>query len=279
MIETPTPVPFDAGPPDFDLEAVIAQDQLVLRYQPIVDLHDDSLFAVEALLRWMHPTHGELLPAAFLGQIRSDRDHRELDLWVLNRAMQEVAILPPAFGSVALSINVGAEHLGAPNSIADLVAAIARSDFDPRRLIVELTESSALRDTAAAVSRIDELKRAGVRFAIDDFGTGCATLDYLARLPADFLKIDRSFIAAFREEKRAAIVEAVLMLARRFDIAVVVEGIEREEQLDFARSRRARYAQGFFLGRPLPLAALFARAETPARHRRDVRLGRPSRHR
>lgn len=253
--------------PIFDLHGAIARGELALRYQPIVDLLDGSLFAVEALVRWHHPELGELLPAAFLPQIDNERDHRTLDIWVLRRAMEELDSLPPALGSIGLTINVGAEHLAAPRSIVELAEAIASSSFEAGRLVLELTENTALRDTDYAVSSIAELKRAGVRFAIDDFGTGFATLDYLGRLPADFLKIDRSFVAAFRDDKWAAIVEAVLALAQRLGIATIVEGVEQFEQLHVIRTLGARYAQGYFLSRPLTLENLKTYSETPPRHR------------
>ena len=258
--------------PPFDVQTTIERGELAVAYQPILDLRDGSVFAVEALTRWMHPQYGMLPPAAFLPQIHTPEDHRIFDLWVLHRASTDMLSLPRRSRSpVALTINVGAKHLGGPDSIAELASALTSSDLDPSRIIIELTESDALRDTAEAVTTINRLKRLGVRFAIDDFGTGCATLDYLARLPADFLKIDRSFMARCHQEKPAAIIEAILMLTQRFGIDAIVEGIESREQLRFVCARRAPYAQGYLFSRPMFLPQLRDLLKTPPGHWRPVR--------
>lgn len=243
--------------PPFCLKNAIRKDELLLEYQPIVELSTGRIAAAEALVRWRHPTRGVLAPGHFLPALKRAGEHRELDLWVLATATRELRALEARTNtSLRLSVNLSPQHLCDLDSITEFARVIQEECSDPSRLILEVVESAALCDTVLAVQAINRLKKLGVRFAIDDFGTGFATLDYLACLPADFIKIDRAFIGNCGNAKHAVIIEAVLALARRLDIETIMEGIEQPAHLAFSQSCGARYGQGFLLCRPVSAAQL-----------------------
>ncbi len=224
----------------------IEDRQLFLQYQPIVDLHNGRVVAAEALLRVREPAYGVVPPARFLSSITHQDDHRLLNLWVVRTAAREIRdIWQRVAADMLLAVNIAPQHIADRGCVSDFVDAIGSERIEPSKLLLEITESAALVDAQRGVEAIVALQRLGVRFAIDDFGTGFATLDGFATLPIDVIKLDRRFVEHFRSEKHSAIVDSVLRLAAQLGIPVVIEGIERHSELAFARSRTARYGQGF----------------------------------
>lgn len=236
-----------------DLRSALAEDGLHLEFQPIFRLQGglQPAFA-EALVRWRHPVHGRLAPARFLPIAAEAGLSSDLDRWVLRRAMREHLELLQ--GSIeAISVNLTSASLDEPGLIADLEAAMEETGMPPRQLVIEVTEEAAMRDPERTIRVLSEIRVLGVRVALDDFGIAYSSLSYLHRLPADLLKLDRSFargLGTVRRDER--LVELVLSLADDYGLGVVAEGVERAEQLAWLTSRYCPYAQGFHLGRPQP---------------------------
>lgn len=234
----------------------IANNELVLHYQPIVEIKSGFMVGAEALVRWQRPGHGLLPPGQFI-DIAEDADLMvPLGEWVINRACEDLAVWPKVKGrSPLVSINLAARHLEVDTLVPTVIRALQRNGLKPNRLGFEITESMAVLDTDAALANLDKLASLGCRIAIDDFGIGHASLDYLRRFSmASALKIDRSFIAGILESpENQAIVKASVSMADALDLQVVAEGVETVEQLLRLRALGCHYAQGFVLSRPMPI--------------------------
>ncbi len=234
----------------------IAEDQLVLHYQPLVEIRSGFMVGAEALVRWQRPGHGLLLPGAFI-DIAEDADLMvPLGEWVINRACEDLTRWPKVKGrSPLVSINLAARHLEVDTLVPTVIRALQRNDLTPNRLGFEITESMAVLDADAALANLDKLAGLGCRIAIDDFGIGHASLDYLRRFSmASAIKIDRSFIAGIIDSpENQAIVKASVGMADALGMQVVAEGVESVEQLLRLRDLGCHYAQGFVLSKPMPL--------------------------
>jgi EAL domain-containing protein (putative c-di-GMP-specific phosphodiesterase class I) len=172
---------------------------------------------------------------------------------VLEQACNQAADWARAGRPIGMSVNVSAFQLGREDFAGEVREALSRSGLDPSLLLLEITETTVMRDVQAACVRLGEVKALGVNVALDDFGTGYASLSHLQRIPADILKIDRSFVAALEEGGQSAeLLQAILGVARSLSLRVVVEGIETDEQLGAVSSMGCEMAQGFLLGRPTP---------------------------
>jgi len=234
----------------------IANNELVLHYQPIVEIKSGFMVGAEALVRWQRPGHGLLPPGQFI-DIAEDADLMvPLGEWVINRTCEDLADWPKVKGrSPLVSINLAARHLEVDTLVPTVIRALQRNDLKPNRIGFEITESMAVLDTDAALANLDKLASLGCRIAIDDFGIGHASLDYLRRFSmASALKIDRSFIAGITESpENQAIVKASVSMADALELQVVAEGVETVEQLLKLRSLGCHYAQGFVLSKPMPI--------------------------
>ena len=233
-----------------DLRGAAARGELRLHHQPVIDLGSGTRLGHEALVRWQHPARGLLQPGAFLDVAEESDLIVDVGSWVLRTACQEA--VDKGYGHVA--VNVSARQLERPDFRALVDVALTASGLDPSRLVLELTETSLLRATAATLADVEALADAGVRLAIDDFGTGYSSMTYLQRLPVALVKVDRSFVADITvDPRRRAITRAVLALGEALDIGVIAEGVETTEQASALRDMGCRYAQGFLFGRPAPL--------------------------
>jgi diguanylate cyclase (GGDEF)-like protein len=228
-----------------ELRAALGSGQLVLHYQPIVELKTRTVIATEALVRWDRPGHGLIHPGDFIELAEQSGLIVPLGREVLARACVH------ARESGRVSVNVSARQLIDPGFVAMVEDALRHAELEPRRLVLELTETAFMRDPDAAAERLRELRELGVRAALDDFGTGYSSLAYLRDLPVDFLKIARPFIAQMeRGEHDLALVRSIVELGRGLGMGVVAEGIETREQADALRELSCDFGQGFFLGRP-----------------------------
>ncbi len=237
-----------------DLDHALAAGQLRLVYQPVVDLALHRTTSVEALLRWRHPVYGEVSPAEFVPLAEESALITELGRWVLAEATATVAALPHA--ELGVAVNVSARHVRSGELVADVLAALESSGLCASRLVLEITESVLL-DDDHVTDDLAALRRMGVRIAVDDFGTGWSSLAYLVGLPIDVLKMDRQFLADVETDpQRRALCSSVLHLGTSLGLAVVVEGVETETELQLLRDMGHRYIQGFLLARPLDVAAL-----------------------
>jgi len=233
-----------------ELRGALKDGQLVVRYQPVRDLRRRRWAGTEALVRWQHPEDGQLAPDEFILLAESRGLIREVDGYVLDRA---VAACSGRRGWLA--VNVSPHTLADPGWATFVGDTLARHRFAPRRLVLEVTERVILDlDRVQPVMR--ELQALGVRIALDDFGTGYSSLGYLTELPVHFIKVDKSLVRNVAEHPRnAMVVESILVLARHLGLEVVAEGIEQEAERRWLLANGCRYAQGFALARPAPLDA------------------------
>ena len=238
-----------------DLARAIEHGDLVLHYQPILELATRAVVGYEALVRWQHPTRGLLLPGAFLPLI----DDRNLAT-VLGTALVEQAAnfltLSPT-DSTWVSINVSADQLGDSEFADRVLGAIGGHHLSPQRIVVELTEASLVAPNTRIRHELTELRNAGVPILLDDFGTGVSPLSYLRDLPVSGVKLDMSFVAGIPEDPAGARVSRALgALARELGLATIAEGIETEAQAQFLSACGWRYGQGWLFGVAQPAAAV-----------------------
>ncbi|MBB5571813.1 MULTISPECIES: sensor domain-containing protein [Rhizobium] len=251
-----------------ELRSAIGAKQFFLEYQPQVDVASGRIVGLEALVRWRHPRHGMLPPGQFIPLAEESGLIIPLGLFVLNEACRQAKEwqamgLPP----LTIAVNVSARQFSDPALAAHVTEALEASGLDPQWLELELTESTLMHDVPRALHVMQALKALGVRLSIDDFGTGYSSLAALKTFPFDRLKMDRSFVEALpRDETTVAIASAVISLARRLRLAVVAEGVETDEQLEFLRQAQCHDAQGFYFSRPVG-AAEISRILTDARDR------------
>jgi diguanylate cyclase (GGDEF)-like protein len=245
--------------------------ELVLHYQPLLDLNSRRVEGVEALVRWRHPTRGLLLPGEFIPIAEDSRLMLPLGRWVLADACRQLAEWRDRHelaGGLTMCVNFSSAQFQDPTLVGGVRETLADVSLPADRLVIELTETAFLRDPDTMEERMAELKRLGVRLAVDDFGTGNASLRHLARFPVDVLKVDRSFVGKLGADRRqTAIAGSIIALGAELDMVVVAEGIERPEQIDQLLELGCRFGQGFYLGRPAPAAELeplLAREPSPA---------------
>ena len=238
------------------LHRAIGAGQLVLHYQPLVEVRTGYMVGAEALIRWNRPGHGLVGPGDFIPIAEESELIIHVGKWTIDQVCRDLSRWPKSRGrSPMVTINLGARQLGADTLVPTVVSALRRHRLHPKRLGFEITESMEIRDAEAAVVNLNRLKELGCRIAIDDFGIGHATLEYIRRFSmTDALKIDKSFIIGLGNSREdTAIVDASIALASSLGLQVVAEGVEELDQLDGLVERGVRYAQGFALARPVPV--------------------------
>jgi diguanylate cyclase (GGDEF)-like protein len=236
-----------------DLRRVIDRDELVLHYQPIVDLVQGSVVGVEALLRWDHPQRGLVAPLQFVPMAEETGLIVALGRWVLDEACRRAATWRAEFGASApwVSVNISGRQLVDSGLARDVRAALAAADLPPEALAVEITETVLVQDVKLAVERLEELRRLGVLVAIDDFGTGYSSLRYLRRFPADLLKVAKPFVDGLADPKDAALVQTILGLGRSLGLVAIAEGIETDDQHRRLAALGCPLGQGYLFARPV----------------------------
>ncbi len=253
------------------LTAAIAREQLRLYYQPQVDAAG-SIIGAEALIRWLHPERGLVSPADFIPLAEESYLILTLGNWVLETACQQLALwaTQACFEPLTLAVNVSAKQLLEPNFVEDVKAIMRRTQINPQRLKLELTESILVNNVEDIIVKMSHLKAEGVRFALDDFGTGYSSLSYLKRLPLDQLKIDRSFLKTIHlDPNDAAIASMIIVLAKTLGLGVIAEGVETSAQKDFLSELGCHTYQGNWFSAPLPLSEFEPLVQTGVRS--DIR--------
>jgi EAL domain-containing protein (putative c-di-GMP-specific phosphodiesterase class I) len=242
------------------LRNALERDEFVLHYQPQVDLKSGRIVGMEALIRWQHPDMGMVAPSRFIGVAEETGLIVPIGAWVLRAAcLQNKAWQDAGLGRLRVAVNLSARQFGAPKLLAEMRAALTDSGLAPECLEIELTESLFMSDVDQAVDLMHAMKALGVNLSIDDFGTGYSSLSYLSRFPIDVLKIDRSFVADItRDANDAAIVDSIIALAHNLKLAVIAEGVETAEQLDYLRRHGCDEMQGYYFSRPLAAPAFAA---------------------
>jgi diguanylate cyclase (GGDEF)-like protein len=244
-----------------DLRRAVACGEVELHFQPIVDLHDGRVHAVEALARWRHPARGLLPPCDFIELAEQTGMIVELGEHILDAACRTAAGWPVVGGEIPpVSVNVSSAQLRSPTFAAHVTGALARSGLPASQLVLELTESVAMASDAETKATLAALRALGVALALDDFGTGYSSLSHLARMQVDLLKLDRAFLAGIDEEAaQARLVGGVIQLAGTLGVPVIAEGIERQAQLERLLELGGHLGQGYLLGAPMEPAAISAR--------------------
>jgi diguanylate cyclase (GGDEF)-like protein/PAS domain S-box-containing protein len=241
------------------VQQALDNQELVLHYQPKVDMRRGVVLGVEALLRWNHPEQGLLPPGEFLPLIEHTGLSACIGDWVLEQALEQLAIWQRLGLDLSISVNVSGRHLQEPDFAQRLSELLARQkrSLGPK-LELEVLETAALADIAYTSALLERCRRLGVRFALDDFGTGYSTLTYLKQLPVDVLKIDRSFVhSMLTDPQDLAIVEGVIGLARTFGCSVVAEGVESAAQAHTLIDLGCDIGQGLGLSAAMPADELF----------------------
>ncbi|MFI7541646.1 putative bifunctional diguanylate cyclase/phosphodiesterase [Actinoplanes sp. NPDC049599] len=241
-----------------DLRRALDDGEFEVFYQPIVDLDGERTVGVEALVRWNHPERGMLPPAAFLDMAETLGLLPRLGGWVLAEACRQAAVWQAQEPGFELNVNLSASQLGNPALIDEVRAVLESTGLPPALLVLELTESVALLDLVESARVLGALKQLGVRIALDDFGTGFSSLSHLGTLPVDVVKIDKSFVQAMQEGSGASVAEAVLQIARTFNLSPVAEGVEDATQASRLRELDCAQAQGYHFARPMPAGDLTA---------------------
>ena len=237
-----------------DLAHAIERGELRLEYQPVVRLETEAIVGFEALARWDHPTRGAVPPAVFIPIAEASGAIIEIGDWVLTQATRLAARWQQLFPDVdpTMAVNLSARQIADPTLISRVALAIEQSGLDPRKLVLEMTESALVEDPDAAAVRLAALRRLGVRLAIDDFGTGYSSLSYLRQFPVDIIKIDRSFVNAITDRTQVpAIVRGLLDLGRTLQLETIAEGIEERDQLASLREEQCQFGQGYLFAVPL----------------------------
>jgi EAL domain-containing protein (putative c-di-GMP-specific phosphodiesterase class I) len=256
------------------LTSAIADCELVVHYQPIVDTADGQVRGIEALVRWQRPGHGMVPPLDFLSLAEEFGLMPEIDLFVLREACHQVQRWNshrPADAQYCVHVNMSPVTLATPEIVGQVAAALQDSGLPPRQLTVELTESTLMADPRAVIARMQALRRTGVRLAIDDFGTGYSSLAYLRDLPVDTVKVDKSFVDGIvGAEIDRELIKTIISLASRLGLDTVAEGVEGEEQAALLSSIGCSRMQGFLFARPMPADQVEAACERVGRDARRL---------
>jgi diguanylate cyclase (GGDEF)-like protein/PAS domain S-box-containing protein len=238
------------------LRQALDRGEFLLHYQPQIDLQTEKIVGVEALIRWNMPGQGMIAPLKFIPVAEMSGLIVPIGEWVMTEACRQAqAWQERGAQPVRVAINVSARQFKDPQLIHKIAQCLESTGLDPRLLELELTESIVMEDPANSAQRLNQIRDLGVSISIDDFGTGYSSLSYLKQFPIDTLKIDRSFVRDVNiDPHNAAIVTAILAMARQLQIEVVAEGIETRDQQEFLASHGCEMGQGYYFSKPLPAA-------------------------
>lgn len=244
-----------------DLRKAVANEELQLHYQPIVEIETGLLRGFEALVRWIHPRRGMVGPSDFIPMAEQNGLIIPIGRWVLEEGCRQMAVwlrAHPSMSDRLLSLNLSPKQFLLPDLDSQISEILSSSGLPARNLKLEITETTVMRDIEDAVTTLTKLKLLGIKLAIDDFGTGYSSLAYLKRLPVDTIKIDRSFIRDIGNTRAdGAIVAAVIALAETLRMSVTAEGVETIEQDRLLCGMGCKFGQGFLYARPMiPEAAV-----------------------
>ena len=235
------------------LRHAIERKELVLHYQPIVDLGTGAICGAEALLRWNHPTRGVVCPMTFIPIAEATGLILPIGAWVMHEACAEfqrweTAGLAPG----SISVNVSAIQFQSEDFLDGLLALLQETGFDPKKLELELTETVLMRHADEAASTLQQLRSRGIRISLDDFGTGYSSLNYLRKFPLDSLKIDQSFVRQIaNSDEDANLIKAILSMARSLNLSAIAEGVETAAELGFLKENGCELAQGYLFSKPV----------------------------
>ncbi len=239
-----------------DLRQSLERDELLVYYQPIIDLATMRLMGFEALMRWNHPQRGIVPPGEFIPVSEETGLIIPMTLWILRKAchqMVEWQKRSPLNQNLMMSINLSTKHFTQTDLVDQIKNIIVETGINPHSVKLELTESAVMDNAENAILMLKQLRSLGVRLSIDDFGTGYSSLSYLHRFPIDILKVDRSFVSTMEDgSENGEIVRTIIALAKTLGLSVIAEGIESIHQLHQLRILGCEYGQGYLFSRPVP---------------------------
>lgn len=237
-----------------DLRSALERGEFSLHYQPIADCASGRILGMEALLRWKHPTRGMISPATFIPLAEETGYIIPVGEWVLRTACEQCRRWQKqGFPSLYVAVNLSSRQFHQKDLPASIYKVMQEVGFNPRNLVLELTEGLVMQQAEASVNTLRELKAMDIRISIDDFGTGYSSLSYLKRFPIDVLKIDQSFVRDIPgDADNAAIASTIITMAHSLDLKVVAEGVETEQQLNFMHDHHCDAMQGYYLSKPIP---------------------------
>ncbi|CAN5790986.1 hypothetical protein BH23GEM6_BH23GEM6_01520 [soil metagenome] len=240
-----------------DLRRAVERNEMVLFYQPVIDLASGRMVSLEALIRWQHPDRGLLMPDSFIPVAEETGVILQIGGWVVRAAAEQLRDWRSRYAAharLSVSVNLSAKQLSQPDLVELIQRVVTETGLEEGALRLEITESAVMENADTASLIMGRLKAVGVQLSLDDFGTGYSSLSHLHRFPLDALKIDRSFVGRMTEEERSKqLVLTILTLSRSLGVVAVAEGIESKEQLEMLRSMRCGYAQGYLFSRPIPV--------------------------
>jgi len=235
-----------------DLAGAIENNQFQLAYQPQIDMRTGKVIGAEALLRWQHPSRGNIPPDVFIPIAEANDSIRDIGAWVINQACRQLHQWQQEGIDLHIAVNLSANQLRQRNIVDIIRKAIQDNQLQPHQLELEITETSFMENLSEAVETLRDLREFGVRCAVDDFGTGYSSLSYLKQLPIDKIKIDRQFILDLESGNNdTSIVSAIIQLGRSLKLGVIAEGVETEEQKNYLLANGCTEAQGYFYSKPL----------------------------
>jgi diguanylate cyclase (GGDEF)-like protein len=235
-----------------ELRRAIASDELELHYQPKVETSTGRLVGCEALVRWHHPQKGFIPPSEFIPHAERTGAIRSLTAWVVATAMRDLRCWQAAGFAIDVAINVSPIELADPGFADHISMLLVRTGADASHVVLEVTESGAMKDLPATLRMMEQLRVLGIRFSIDDFGTGYSSLAHLKRLPVDEVKIDRSFVQELETEHDDVIVRSTINLGHALNLKVVAEGVEGAASVQMLADLGCDLIQGYFISKPLP---------------------------
>jgi EAL domain-containing protein (putative c-di-GMP-specific phosphodiesterase class I) len=246
-----------------ELQQAIRNEQLILHFQPQIEIATNKLSGVEVLVRWQHPELGLIYPDRFISLAEQHGLMGELTHWVIDKIVKQEQLWQHAGLTTTMSVNISAldiTGLTLPEQLAEL---LNNNKLAPTRLTLEITESALMGELVTSLDILTRLRLKGIKLSIDDFGTGYSSLSQLHRVPFTELKIDRSFVSNLNEDSEArAIVKTCILLGHELSMHVVAEGVESEEHLKLLKKMGCDFAQGYFIARPMPGADLMAWVQT-----------------
>jgi diguanylate cyclase (GGDEF)-like protein len=246
-----------------DLAESLIQGHFELYYQPLFTIENETLVGAEALIRWKHPEKGMIPPDQFIAIAEKSGLINELGDWVLVQACHEIkAFMNADISPIKVAINISPVQFRRKDFLAHMLKILAQQGVSANAIELEITEGAVMDNVDQAINTMQALHDAGFQLAMDDFGTGYSSLSYLKRFPIQKLKIDRSFISDLESEDGKSITTAIIQMSRSLGLAVLAEGVETEEQLQFLKDEKCDYVQGYYTGRPMPADEFISRFTT-----------------
>ena len=238
---------------EMEMRKAFDENRFMLHYQPLIDLKSERIIGTEALIRWKHPQKGFIEPSEFIPIAEKTGFIISLGEWIIRTACKQNKLWQKkGYSPIYISINISAIQLTQTNFVEMIRKVLYDTKLNPKYLIFEITETTLMKSMKEDINIIKELKEIGIKIAIDDFGTGYSSLNYFRIVPADIIKIDKSFIDnVCLNSYEAAITEGIINITHKMNLSVIAEGVEKQNQLEFLKNNQCDIIQGYLYGKPM----------------------------